>query len=487
MWTWNAPPVDRPRDRAVRLHCAPADGSVPSTRAAASDDPAQRRGALDGGFRRRVKAPALDAGAASAYARRVEPLAAIVGAEHVRAGTEDDAVDGVVPAHVVAPADVAALQAVVRLGRPLVASGLGAHLAIGAPPRALDVLVRLGRLGDVVAHAAADMTVTVQAGCPLARLQAVLAAAGQWLPLDPPLPARTTVGGLVAANLSGPLRASQGTVRDLLLGLRWVEADGALVAGGGRVVKNVAGYDLPKLHVGALGALGVLVEATFKLRPRPAGEAALVVACRSARDAADMALAVRDATEPLWLEVAGAGGLSDGLGDGAAVAVGLGGASAEVDAAAAAVVARAAPAGCRAVRVDDGAGLRARLGAFDAEPCAALLRAATLPTDVGRQLDAAEAAARALGAAVRTVAHAASGVVRIAVARAEHVAPLAARLRPALEDAGGSLVVARAAAAVKHGLDVWGGFGAGLALMGGIKAAADPDGRLAPGRLGAVG
>src|SRR5690606_7391068 len=118
----------------------------------------------------------------------------------------------------------------------------GRHLAIGGVPERLDVLLQLDLLNRIREHAAADMTVTVEAGCTLATLAATLAEAGQWLPLDPPAPEETTVGGLIAANLSGPLRASQGTVRDLLLGLRWIAPDGALVAGGGRVVKNVAGY-----------------------------------------------------------------------------------------------------------------------------------------------------------------------------------------------------------------------------------------------------
>src|SRR5438552_18510872 len=136
---------------------------------------------------------------------------------------------------------------------------------MGGPTAPLRGPRRLARLTRVVDHKAADMTVTVEAGCPLAALGAALGSAGQWLSLDPPRPEETTVGGLVAANLSGPLRASQGGVRDLLIGLRVVNADGAVVAGGGRVVKNVAGYDLPKLHGGALGSAGAIVEATFKV------------------------------------------------------------------------------------------------------------------------------------------------------------------------------------------------------------------------------
>src|SRR5581483_1573581 len=185
----------------------------------------------------------------------------------------DDAVAGVAPRRVVRPASVDEVRAAVREAGArhdcLVALGRGGHRDLGGPPSRLDLVVRLDALDRIVDHQAGDMTVTVEAGCPLAAVQSVLAGAGQWLPLDPPRPDATTIGGLVAADLSGPLRASQGTVRDLLLGIAVVGADGALVRGGGRVVKNVAGYDLPKLHVGAFGTLGIVVEATFKVRPRP--------------------------------------------------------------------------------------------------------------------------------------------------------------------------------------------------------------------------
>src|SRR4029450_9691675 len=120
-------------------------------------------------------------------------------------------------------------------------------------------------------------------------------------------PERTPVGGLVAANLSGPLRASQGTVRDLLLGLTVVGAGGVVVRSGGRGVKNVAGYDLPKLHVGAVGTVGGVVEATFKVRPRPGREAGVVIACRSAAEAADVAGGGRDVLDPLSLARGGSG------------------------------------------------------------------------------------------------------------------------------------------------------------------------------------
>jgi glycolate oxidase FAD binding subunit len=409
--------------------------------------------------------------------------AAIVGGDFAAPGGPSDQIDGVVPPWVVRPGGVAEVQAVVRAGAPLVASGLGAHLDIGGVPRRLDVLLRLDRLDRVVDHQAADMTVTVEAGCSLARLQEALAVAGQWLPLDPPRLDRTTIGGLLAANLSGPLRASQGTARDLLLGVTVAGADGVLVRGGGRVVKNVAGYDLPKLHVGALGSLGVIVEATFKVRPRPERESVVVIACRTAAQAGDVALAVRAALDPLWLEVTGAGGVPEGPGDGAAVVVGVGGIPAEVEHGCVTACRVAESAGGRASVVDDGATLRARLAEFDVEPAAALLRAATVPAEVGPVLEVVAAEASMAGAPVRTLAHAASGVVRIAVARPEHVAPLVARLRPRLERECGSLVVHRATPAVKASLDVWGDVGDGTALMRRIKQTFDPAGVFAPGRF----
>jgi glycolate oxidase FAD binding subunit len=385
------------------------------------------------------------------------------------------AVDGVVPTWTVRPASIDDVSAVVREGAPLIATGLGGHLDMGAPPSPFDVLLRLDRLDAVLTHEAADMTVTVQAGCPLVRLEETLAAAGQWLPLDPPRPDVTSVGGLIAANLSGPLRASQGTVRDLLLGIRVVGAGGTVIAGGGRVVKNVAGYDLPKLHVGAFGTAGVIVEATFKVKPRPERESAVTVTCPTLADAAELALAVRDVVDPLWIEIAGPGVLADAP----VVAVGAGGIPAEVEAASATTAGLARARGWHAVVLVDGPAPRLRLGAFASTPDLAVLRAATLPSEVGAIMERLQCAAPAL----RQVAHAANGVVRAAVSDLDAVAPLVAALRPVLEAGGGAFVVERAPAVVKRDLDVWGDPGRGRALMARVRQTFDPAGIFSPGRF----
>jgi glycolate oxidase FAD binding subunit len=132
-----------------------------------------------------------------------------------------------------------------------------------------DVEVATTRLSGVIDHEPADLTITVGAGMRVADVTAALGRAGQFLPLDPPHADEATIGGVIAANSNGFWRARYGAVRDLLIGTRIALADGTVARAGGRVVKNVAGYDLDKLLVGSFGTLGVIVEATFKVLPVP--------------------------------------------------------------------------------------------------------------------------------------------------------------------------------------------------------------------------
>src|SRR5262245_48700897 len=145
--------------------------------------------------------------------------------------------------------------------------------------------VDLSALGHVLEYHPEDMTVTVEAGALLSDLQAHLKQGGQWLPIDPPFPERTTIGDLISQNLSGPRRFGFGTIRDYLIGLTVVLADGRLVKSGGKVVKNVAGYDLQKLFVASHGSLGIIVRATFKVLPLPAVERMMQLACGSIEQA----------------------------------------------------------------------------------------------------------------------------------------------------------------------------------------------------------
>ena len=148
--------------------------------------------------------------------------------------------------------------------------------------------VSLEAVAEFVEHVPEDMTATVQAGMCLAVFQKRLAASGQWLPVDPPNPESVTIGELLAKNLSGPRRFGCGTVRDWLIGLAVVLPDGRLIRNGGKVVKNVAGFDLCRLFVGARDTLGIIVEATFKLLPLPEAEAHLARPCESLGEAEEV-------------------------------------------------------------------------------------------------------------------------------------------------------------------------------------------------------
>ncbi len=200
-------------------------------------------------------------------------------------------VDGAVPAAVVEPADTKELAEIVGWARAQRAALLpftsGAYLPLGNPPAALDVGISLRRLNRVLHYDPGDLTLSVEAGTPLSDVQKLLAEHNQFLPADPPFAERAALGGLLAANASGPLRYAYGTWRDFVVGLGFVTGEGRQVKSGGRVVKNVAGYDLTKLLIGSLGSLGILTEINFKVFPRPPETASFVAAFDTLETALD--------------------------------------------------------------------------------------------------------------------------------------------------------------------------------------------------------
>lgn len=194
------------------------------------------------------------------------------------------------------------LVELVRAGEPLQAVGSGTKRHHGPAPAGEVKAIVLRKLNKITAYEPGDLVVTVQAGVKLTELQAELAKRSQWLPIDPPY-AEATIGGILATNSSGPRRYGYGTIRDHLLGTRSVGADGVVTRSGGRVVKNVTGFDLHKLHVGAFGSLGIVTEASFKLRPRPEISAAFVFPCASLEEAHALCLRVYDSKlRPVALE-----------------------------------------------------------------------------------------------------------------------------------------------------------------------------------------
>jgi glycolate oxidase FAD binding subunit len=196
-----------------------------------------------------------------------------VGQIHVRDASADDAVDGVMPRWVVAPGSAAEAAGVLRVasenGLRVIPRGGGTKLDWGNPPSGADIILSIKRLDRVLEHAFGDMTTTVQAGCTVAEFNRRLTAHEQRLAVDPLWPEHATIGGILAVNDSGALRATFGALRDQLIGITVALADGTIARSGGKVVKNVAGFDLPKLFTGSFGTLGVIVEATFRLYACP--------------------------------------------------------------------------------------------------------------------------------------------------------------------------------------------------------------------------
>jgi glycolate oxidase FAD binding subunit len=418
-------------------------------------------------------------------------LATALGArapEAVRPAEERDAIAGVRPRLVVAPHDEESLAAVLAFadheGLTVLPRGGGTQLGMGFPPTGGDIVLSLEHLDAVVEHAPADQTVTVQAGLTLAALQAALAPHGQRLALDPDRPDAATVGGILATNASGPRRLRYGGPRDLLIGIRVALPDGSLAKGGGKVVKNVAGYDLPKLYVGALGTLGVITAATFRLHPLPAairmvgltstdlpalGEAVVRVLTSS------LTPALVDLTSPA---VPGAPYRLDVAFESSVPAA--------VEAQAAALLALVdglsiAPLPARSVREPDlspqpsplrgerGQGVRLKVS---------LVLAEVVPWLAGLERTAAEAGLR-----VAWCAHAGHGLVFASMAGPDDaVISAVEELRAAASAGQGSLVVLDASPELAACLDMWGPSPA-LVLMRRIKAQFDPHATLNPGRF----
>ena len=189
------------------------------------------------------------------------------------------AILGKTPAQVAVPASVEEAQSLVRAasGQAIVPWGGGTRQALGFPSERYDLALSTAALTQIIEYQPADLTVTAQAGIKVSELQKTLAAQGQTLPIDVALPEAQTLGGVIAARADSLRRYSQGSVRDSLLGVSVINSRGELVKGGGKVVKNVAGYDLPKLYCGSLGTLGLIVEATFKVAPLPEASATAIL------------------------------------------------------------------------------------------------------------------------------------------------------------------------------------------------------------------
>jgi glycolate oxidase FAD binding subunit len=227
-----------------------------------------------------------------------QTLAAELGDQWVSMDTSMRAshiIDGRQPALVCAPETADQIAAALRFcseaGATVAPYGGGTAICIGNAARPVDVALDLNRLNRIVEHDHANLTATVEAGITLTRLQECLAQQKQFVPFDPPHSERATVGGIVATNLSGPRRSYYGSVRDLVIGMKVVLASGKPIKAGGKVVKNVAGYDMCKLFVGSLGTLGIITQVTLRASPVPQTAATLIASGTTAQ-VIDLAYAI---------------------------------------------------------------------------------------------------------------------------------------------------------------------------------------------------
>src|SRR5437899_4189863 len=223
---------------------------------------------------------------------------AIVGNENVHAATAADTVAGVHPKLVIEAGTESEIAEILRLsnaaGLAVIPRGGGTKLGWGNSPERADLVLSTARLNEIIEHAWADLTVTVEAGCTIQRLQETLAEHGQRLALDPLWPEKATIGGVLSANDSGALRLRFGALRDLIIGATIALPDGTLASSGGKVVKNVAGYDLPELVTGTLGTLGVIKRAVFRLHPLPRNTRSFSISTADAVEMQQFVLAVQN-------------------------------------------------------------------------------------------------------------------------------------------------------------------------------------------------
>ena len=405
----------------------------------------------------------------------VEQLRGSLADGDIRSAVESDAVDGVTPSAVVTPPDPESVADVVRETYSerltIVPRGAGTKLDWGCPPSTVDLVVDVSRLDAVLEHAAGDLVVRVQPGVRLTALADALAPAGQRLAIDEVVPG-STVGGVICTGLSGPSRLLYGPVRDLLIGITVIRADGTVTRSGGKVVKNVAGYDLGKLYTGSYGTLGLVTEAIFRLHPLPERAAWVTVELPDEEALRVRAAAVLDSqVVPSAIEVN-----RDRPDAPLTLALLLEGVAAGVDARSETVERLL---GATATTRDEQPAWWATL------PGATTVKISVPIAEVANVIRAVGEAAARIGLTAQTRGSAGVGTLYVGLP-AECDPPDVGRfvdaVRASCKSAGGTAVILRAPSQVRSAVDPWGPV-EGLALMHRIKQQFDPEGRLSPGRF----
>lgn len=418
-------------------------------------------------------------------------------------------VDGLVPRAVVRPADRAGISAVMRWasenGVNVFPRGGGVFTHLGNVPSRVDVVLDLTCLDRVVDFQPEDLTVSVEGGITLDALRRELSRGGKYVPLEAPRPHLATVGGILSSGFSGPMRYSYGLPRDWLIGISVVGVDGVETRAGGRVVKNVTGYDLNKLYTGSLGTLGVIVEASFKVAPRPDRWAAVTASFPSLREAvAGGRSLVGQVYGPQGLQVVSAV-VADKLGlatPGQSGAVALAFMAGRPRAVArrveesARLLAESGATGVESLDETSGLDLLSRLTDLEsnpADPPRFALKVSLPPANVGKMLDVLGRVSTEIAPGTGVVADPGFGVVHLLGWQVDftdsHVAlgimGLVDEARQVAHGLEGTVVFEICPPDVKAGLDVFEGAAgeAELEIMRRTKQNFDPAGILNPGRF----
>lgn len=423
-----------------------------------------------------------------------------------RAVCEQFSIDGLVPQCVVFPNTVEQVSLVLKCAvdheLAVVPCGGATGIKVGNPPTKYDIALCMLNIAHVTYYEPSDLTAGVGAGMRLDDFQNLLSRDGLWLPLDPPGDGQATIGGVVAMNASGPLRHFYGAPRDMVVGMRVATTDGKLIKTGGRVVKNVAGYDLGKLLIGSYGTLGVITEVNLKLFPLPINRRTFVLSAGTLGIARDLRRSIlASPINPLRMVLLDAEAVSmvnsacqlDASGREPQIWLEAGGSKSVIDRTWKELDGLGRAVGA-AVRAHDGANVEPAwavisdfggwLAKHYTEP---VVLKATMPIASGEEfLSLAQQEAENEKVQMACVSQAGVGILYLGLlysVDAERMAGLIGRIRKAAEEAGGALTLISALADVKARADVWGSLETSLNLMRRMKSVWDPKGILSPGRF----
>jgi glycolate oxidase FAD binding subunit len=407
-----------------------------------------------------------------------EKLRSVMGVQNLHVATAADMIAGVLPQYVVEPTNEQQLAAVLsfanEVGIGVIPCGGGTKLEWSNRPKRAELILSTARLNRILEHVWADLTVTVEAGCALQSLQKALAQHGQRLAFDGLWPESATIGGVLSTNESGALRLRFGALRDLIIGVTIALADGTLASSGGKVVKNVAGYDLPKLATGAFGTLGVITRAVFRLHPLPRSAKTITFSAGDFQAMQDHLLAIQDSqlmhTAFQIRSVAGGRPHADILFE--ATEAGLKAQEAQL----------CKLLGSTSAEQSTEVVWNARQDLWTSPAGTMIAKISVLPAEIANTANKLERIASARQLLWQMVLQA-TGIGALRLEGESAQLPIAVKqLRAEVEVGGGSLVILHRPKGLET-LDAWGNAGDAIGLMRAVKHQLDPKGTLNPGRF----